>query len=245
MADFYASTADIYAAVSVPGLPGQLSALRSVVTSPFDGPVVEVAAGVGSALTTLVELTSDAVYAVEPSAHMRIGLMTTVAADPTLRERVTVLPGTLGQCDDQLPDEVGGIVVLSALGHFEPTELEDLWQFAARRLVPDGQLVVGLQPPLAPFEIPWTDFGESRIGNRIYRTAGTASILAEDLAEWTMRWTTHDVDGVELERREASTQWAIVGPDQVTRAATRVGLEPAERNLDWSMYSFRKPKRSP
>jgi hypothetical protein len=35
---------------------------------------------------------------------------------------------------------------------------------AARRLVPDGQLLLGLQPPFEPVEIPQADSGESRIG---------------------------------------------------------------------------------
>lgn len=242
MTDFYATNADIYAAVSLNSLPGQLAALRSVVSEPFHGAVVEVAAGVGTALKTLAGMTSDALYAVEPSTYMRVGLMTTVAGDEALRKRVTILPGTLRQVGERLPERLGGIVVLNALGHLEPAELEDFWQFAARRLVPGGQLVLGLQPPFEPVEIPWTNFGEARIGDRTYRTAGTASVTSDDRAIWTMRWTIHDPDGVELERREASTEWAVVGPAQVTEAATAVGLEAYRQNTDWSMLTFRKPR---
>lgn len=242
MTDYYATNADIYAAINLPSLPGQLAALRSVVTEPFPGPVVDVAAGLGAALKTLADMTSDALYAVEPSAYMRVGLMTTVAGDEVLRERVTILPGTLRQIGDRLPERLGGLVVLSALGHFEPPELEALWRFAARRLVPGGQLVLGLQPPLEPAEIPWTDFGESRIGTLTYRTAGAASIISDDRACWTMRWTIHDAAGVELERREASTWWAIVGPRQVTEAANAVGLEASGQSPDGSMLSFRQPR---
>lgn len=242
MADFYATNADIYAAVGLPSLPGQLAALRSVVDGPFDGVVVEVAAGVGTALTTLAGMTDDALYAVEPSTYMRVGLMTTVAGDEALRERVTILPGTLRQVGGRLPERLGGIVVLNALGHFEPAELEEFWQFSARHLVPGGQLVLGLQPPFEPVEIPWTDFGESRIGELTYRTAGTASVTSDDLARWTMRWTIHDADGVELERRQESTQWAVVGPQQVTDAATAAGLEASGQNLDWSLFSFRQAR---
>lgn len=240
MTDFYATNADIYAAVSLPSLPGQLAALRSVAHEPFDGVVVEVAAGVGTALKTLAGMTEHAVYAVEPSAHMRVGLMTTVAGDEALRDRVTILPGTLGQVSDRLPERLGGIVVLNALGHFEEAELEAFWQFAARRLVPGGQLLLGLQPPFEPVEMPWTDFGESRIGELTYRTAGTASVTTDDLARWTLRWTIHDADGVELERREESTQWAVVGPQQVTEAATAVGLEPSGQDLDCGLLGFRQ-----
>jgi hypothetical protein len=241
MTDFYATNADIYAAVSLPGLPGRLAALRSVVNEPFDGAVVELAAGVGTALCTLADLTSDVLYAVEPSTYMRVGLMTTVTGDEALRKRVTILPGTLRQVRDRLPERLGGIVVLDALGHFEPAEIEELWVSAARRLVPGGQLVLGLQPPFEPVEIPWTDFGESRVGTLTYRTRGRASVTSDD-ATWTMRWTVHDADGVEVERREASTQWAIVGPRKVTDAAIAAGLEAAGRNLDGSMLSFRKPR---
>ncbi|MEM9492341.1 MAG: class I SAM-dependent methyltransferase [Myxococcota bacterium] len=242
MTDFYANNADIYAAVSLPSLPGQLAALRSIVSEPFPGAVVEVAAGLGTALTTLADMTSDAIYAVEPSTYMRVGLMTTVAGDEALRKRVTIVPGTLRQVGDRLPEQLGGIVVLSALGHFEPAELAQFWQFAAQRLVPGGQLVLRLQPPFEPVEIPWTDFGESRIGTLTYRTAGTASVTSEDLAKWTVRWTIHDADGVELERREASTQWAVVGPGQVTKAATAVGLEASGHDVDWHMLCFRQPR---
>jgi hypothetical protein len=242
MTDFYATNADIYAAISLPGLPGQLAALRSVVSEPFDGAVVEVAAGVGTALSTLADMTSGALYAVEPSTCMRVGLMTTVAGDESLRKRVTIVPGTLRQVADRLPERLGGIVVLSALGHFEADELDAFWQFAARRLLPGGQLVLGLQPPFEPVEIPWTDFGETRIGNLSYRTSGTASVTSDDLATWKMRWTVHDAAGVELERREASTQWAVVGPERVKKAALAVGLEASGEDLDASMFSFRQPR---
>jgi hypothetical protein len=90
--------------------------------------------------------------------------MTTVAGDEALRDRVAILPGTLRHVSDRLPERLGGIVVLNALGHFEAAELEAFWQFAARRLVPDGQLLLGLQPPFEPVEIPRADSGESRIG---------------------------------------------------------------------------------
>ena len=241
MTDFYATNADIYAAVSLPGLPGQLAALRSVVNAPFNGAVVEVAAGIGAALTTLADMTSDALFAVEPSTYMRVGLMTTVAGDAALRRRVTILPGTLRQMGDRLPDRLGGIVVLNALGHFEAAELGEFWRFAAQRLVPGGQLVVGLQPPFEPVEIPWTDFGESRIGSLTYRTSGTASITSDQVANWTMRWTIHDDNGEELQTREASTQWAVVGPQQATEAATAVGLQATGQNLDGNILSFRQP----
>ncbi len=242
MTDYYATNADIYAAISLPSLPGQLAALRSVVNAPFDGAVVEVAAGIGTALTTLADMTSGALYAVEPSIYMRVGLMTTVAGNEALRKRVTILPGTLHQVGDQLPERLGGIVVLNALGHFDPAEFEGFWRFAGQRLAPGGQLVLGLQPPFEPVEIPWTDFGESRVGDRIYRTAGAASITSEDLAKWTLRWTIHDADGVELERREASTQWAVVGPALVSRAAAAAGLEASAQDLDRNMFSFQKPR---
>ena len=242
VSDLYSVNADIYAAVSLPTLDAQLDALRSVVSAPLPGPIVEVAAGVGTALATLAELTSDALYAVEPSVHMRVGLMTTVAGSESLRRRVTILPGTLGQMADRLPEQLGGIVVLNALGHFEPAELEALWGFAARRLVPGGQLVWGLQPPFGPVEIPWADFGECRIGELTYRTAGTASVTSDDMARWTMRWTILDADGVEVERREASTAWAVVGPQHVTEAARSVGLEPSAQREDATMLSFRKPR---
>ncbi|MEM7674518.1 MAG: class I SAM-dependent methyltransferase [Myxococcota bacterium] len=241
MTDFYATNADIYAAITRPSLPGQLAALRAVMTAPFNGPVVELAAGIGTALSTLAALTEQEIFAVEPSIYMRVGLMTTVVSDDALRARVTVLPGTLGDNRDRLPKQLGGIVVLNALGHFEPSALSALWTFAAQRLAPGGQLVVGLQPPFEPVEIPWSDFGESKVGRLTYRTAGTASVDDAGVARWTMRWTTHDTNGAELARREASTEWAVVGPKQVTEAATAVGLKPSGHDLETNMLSFQRP----
>ncbi|HVM00126.1 MAG TPA: hypothetical protein VM324_12615 [Egibacteraceae bacterium] len=72
-------------------------------------------------------------------------------------------------------------MVLNGLGHFEPAELEEFWQFAAQYLVPAA-------------------------------------------------------------RRQESAQWAVVGPRQVTEAATAVGLEASGQNLDWSMFSFRQAR---
>ena len=241
MTDFYEANADIYAAVSLSSLSGQLEALREVVQEPINGSLIEIGAGVGSALSTLASMTTDSLYAIEPSKYMRVGLMTTVANDETLRKRVTILPGTLEQVAEQLPASLGGIVTFNALGHFKATELEAFWRFAADRLTPGGQLVLGLQPPFEPIEIPWTDFGEAHIGNRTYRTAGTASITSDDIARWTVRWTIHDEAGAELERREASTQWTVVGPRHVTDAATAVGLTLAKKNSDGTVLCFQKP----
>lgn len=238
---FYETNADIYAAVSQPSLAGQLKAIREVVDEPIDGVLVEVGAGVGTALTTLADMSTDAMFAVEPSTSMRVGLMTTVAGNETLRRRVTILPGTLRQVADRLPDRLGGIVALNVLGHFESGELEAFWRLAAGRLVPGGQLVVGLQPPFEPVEIPWTDFGESRVGNLTYRTAGMASVTADDVATWTMRWTIHDESGVELERRQASTRWAVVGPRQVHDAAVEVGLAVSRQSSDGTVIGLRRP----
>jgi len=172
---------------------------------------------------------------------MRVGLMTTVVSDEMLRRRVTILPGTLREAADRLPDRLGGIVALNVLGHFEPGEVEAFWRFAAGRLMPGGQVVVGLQPPFEPVEIPWTEFGESRVGNFTYRTAGTASVTADDVAKWTMRWTIHDEDGVELERREASTRWAVVGPRHVRDAALAVGLKVSAQSSDGMVIGLRRP----
>lgn len=239
--DFYAANADLYAAISLPTLPGQLAALSSVVQVPLEGAVVEIGAGVGTALPVLATMTSDSLYAVEPSKYMRVGLMTKVAGDETLRKRVTVLSGTFDQAVHRLPLRLSGIVALNVLGHFEPTELKLFWQFASQRLDPGGQLVVGLQPPFEPVDIPWTDFGESRIGDLVYRMAGTASITSDMVARWTVRWTTLDTDGVELERREASTKWSVVGPRQVTDAAIAAGLELSRQSSDGTIISFRQP----
>lgn len=79
MTDYYAANADIYAAVLLPSLPEQLASLRAVVDAPFPGSVVEVGAGLGTALATLAAMTDDALFAVEPSTYMRVGLMTAVA----------------------------------------------------------------------------------------------------------------------------------------------------------------------
>lgn len=242
MTDFYAANADLYAAISLSGLSGQLAALRAVVDAPFDGAVVEVGAGLGTALTTLAAMTSGALYAVEPSKYMRIGLMTTVAGSEALRKRVTILPGALREIGCSLPDALAGIVALNVLGHFEPAELDAFWRFAARRLQPGGQLVVGLQPPFGPTEIPWTDFGETRIGERAYRTAGAASVTSDGVAQWTMRWTIHDARGEELERRQASTRWTVIAPENATDAARAAGLRASGQSADGTVLGFRKPR---
>lgn len=90
--DFYSSNAEWYPALVAAWQGHTASAIRNLVGPLVGGDAVDIASGVGSYLPVLHDLGAGRIFAVEPSGSMRAGLMTTIAADPGLMRRSTIVP---------------------------------------------------------------------------------------------------------------------------------------------------------
>ena len=250
-ADIYSVAADIYPTVAAPQTEAMGAALAELLAGPrpgplggapeaaADSPVLDLGSGTGGALPYLARLGSGPLYAVEPSAAMRAGLMATVCAVPGLAERTTVLGGALDDVEPLLPDRLGAVTALNMLGHLDEAAEDRFWGLVRERLVPGGAVVIALHVPLEPAPVPWTDFGTTAVGDLRYRTEGRADPEGGAMA-WTMRWTISTADGAVLETRTAHLSWRVLTPDHLRERAAGALCEPGPARDDLLLHSFRR-----
>lgn len=222
--DMYDANAEWYAALVAPWKEDTERTLREALGEFAGGDVIDLGSGIGSSLPVLCELGAERLFAVEPSAAMRVGLMTTIAADADLLARTTIIAGGVPDAFDQLPDTWQAATMLNAIGHLGEDARAALWSALAERLVPDGRFVLSLQPPATVAEIPWTDFGTFAVGTRQLATRGRATVLSETHVEWEMEWSLLDADGAVLETRSARHPWRVLTPDELTAEAEAYGF---------------------
>ncbi|MBF0697400.1 class I SAM-dependent methyltransferase [Actinomyces bowdenii] len=250
--DFYTSNADIYGALARAFTPSINAALGEILAAARAGdePALDLGAGIGTALPALAT-GRRRLYAVEPSAAMRAGLMAAIAANDELAERTTVLAGTLDQVARLLPRRLGAITALNVIGHLDDEALAGFWELVGERLMPGAPVIIALQGPLDGAALPWTDFGTTRIGDLAYRTEGRAEAAQDGVVTWTMRWTItaaahpdEDSDdgagggGEVLQTREATTSWRIRTPEELAAQAATAGCRPGPARPDLLLYSY-------
>jgi len=232
MTDFYEANAEWYAALIASWREGTDAVLRDMVGSLGGGDVVDIASGVGTALPVLRSLGAGRLFAVEPSRSMRAGLMTTIASDPELMRRTTVVAGGVLEALDELPQRWSAAVLLNAVGHLSDSDRRQLWVALGERLEPGARFVLSLQPPQQVTVVPWTDFGSVRIGERELRSRGRAEPVDDTHVLWTMEWSLLDATGALLETRTAEHAWRVLTADVLTEEAASVGLHAVHTEHD-------------
>jgi SAM-dependent methyltransferase len=212
--------------------PAVAEALRGLPTG--DAPLLDVGAGSGLGVACAVaELPGAEVLAVEPSPLLRAVLLARAAADPALRDRVTVLAADL--LTARLPERVSGVLALNVIGHFAPDDRERVWADLAKRLAPGGRIVVNLAPPFTPTDVPKAPMGEARIGRNRYAGHAEARADGPDRITWHMTYEVRGEDGA-APPVEVAYPWWTLTPDALRDEAAAHGLEarptgPAEAGL--------------
>lgn len=225
--DHYTENAEWYAALVAGMREGTNAAVGSLIGSVEGGTVVDIASGTGICLPLLHRLGAGRLCAVEPSASMRVGLMTTIAADPDLMVRTTIIPAPVPDALDLLPERWDAAVLLNAIGHLDDQGRARLWEALRDRLVPGGRFVVSLQPPADVTTVPWTDFGEIPVGEHRIRTRGGAEPSDDTHVVWTMEWTLLDAAGEVLTQRTATHPWRVLTRTELDAEAASWGFSPA------------------
>ncbi|GAB08646.1 hypothetical protein GOARA_013_00900 [Gordonia araii NBRC 100433] len=238
MDDFYEANAEWYGALTAAWQEPTNAAVRSLVGWIDGGTAVDIGSGVGYCLPVLRELGAERLYAVEPSRAMRTGLVATVARDPDLLARTTVVGAAVPEALDRLPGEWNAVVMLNAIGHLTDDGRTRLWTALDERLAPRGRFVVALQPPESATTIPWTDFGTVAIGDDRIRTRGRAEPLDRHRVEWTMEWTLQDRDGREREQRTAVHVWRALSVTDLADEAEAHGMARLETAGDGMFVGF-------
>jgi trans-aconitate methyltransferase len=183
------------------------------------GPLVDVGAGTGLGTRELVDACPTAtVLAVEPSPVLRAVLLSRVASDPRLRERVTVMAAdALGA---ELPDRLGAVVAVNMIGHLTPDDRRTFWRRVGERLAAGAPLVVNLQPPAESATIPYTTFGAVQVGRYTYEGGGGAEPAGPDTVTWRMRYRILDADGAAVRESTVDYRWHVLSaPDLLDELA--------------------------
>lgn len=188
--DAYAATATAYELFNEPFRAAQLESLDVLLPRlvPAAGPLLDIGCGPGQNSIWLLDRVPDArVLAIEPSAAMRALAMQRFAARPD-RERVTLWPSDLASAP--LPERIGGAVMLGVIGHLDPSARRELFATLSPRLSAGGTVLLDLQLPERPVDVPVGEFARGRVGDLTYVGVMSASPVGGDAMEWTMRYQT-------------------------------------------------------
>ena len=231
--DAYAQSAEMYDILSEQHWKSRRSSIVAALQTfgPEVRTVLDIGAGTGMALNILTEVFPHAhVHAIEPSASMRIGLMTRILANPRLRQQVTVHPSDITHA--RIPSGIDIALVCGCVGFFDVPERRALWPRLAEALAPGGAVLVDVMPMSEPQEVPEFRAASAEVGLHRHDIWLRGERVAD--APEIMRWHTR------FEQREGETlirqfaierDWRTFSLDSLLDEAAEAGFR-AERLAD-------------
>lgn len=173
-----------------------------------DDVVVDLGAGTGVGTATLARCSAARIVAVEPSLTMRTALLTRIAADPRLAERVSVLAGSAPAVLDELPEVVAGFVCAHVLGHMTSPDRVATFERLARSMRPDAVGLLVMSPDAGPEDVAERTVGTHRYverhepGTDPHRGVTTYQVLdgTRLVREITCTWTWDPPSAADLAR---------------------------------------------
>ncbi|TDC38632.1 class I SAM-dependent methyltransferase [Micromonospora sp. KC213] len=232
MSDEYAISGEYLHLLSEPAW----QALRTPVTKALGGAVgeatlLDVGAGTGLGTEVLAAAVPDTdVVAVEPSPVLRAVLLSRMAAQPDLRQRVTVVAADALGAD--LPARLGAVLAMNMIGHLDPDGRRTFLRRIAERLAPGAPLVLNLQPPAEPTPVPFSVFGTVPVGRHTYEGGGSAEPSGPDTVTWRMRYRVLDADGTVLHEDHADYRWHVTPAEVLLADLAEAGLTGEVGPLD-------------
>lgn len=187
--DPYSATASAYDLFSAPYQAAQFAALAQVLPRlrADAGPILDIGAGSGAiSARVLGELPAAQVVALEPSTAMRALLLGRIAGHPEWFPRITVRPESF--FDAELPDTVGGAIMLGVIGHFDTGERLALLAELARRMPSGAAVLVDLQHPQRPERVEPYEFTAAMVGDIEYRGIAEAVPVDDETMRWRMTY---------------------------------------------------------
>ena len=231
--DAYAQSAEMYDILSEQHWTSRRHSIVAAL-QPF-GPevktVLDIGAGTGMALNLLTEVFPDAhVHAIEPSASMRIGLMTRILADTRLRRQVTVHPSDIAGAI--LPSDIDIALVCGCVGFFDVPARQALWPRLAAALRPGGAALVDVMPISEPQEVPAFRAASAAVGQHRHDIWLSGEPVADrpDIMRWHTRFEQRDGETL-IRHFSIERDWHTFSLDSLLEEAAGAGF-CAERLAD-------------
>ncbi|KWR75497.1 class I SAM-dependent methyltransferase [Pseudomonas citronellolis] len=206
------------------------------------GLILDVGAGTGPCVQVIADALPQArILAVEPSAAMRAALLGRLMRSADLRQRVTVLAGTLEEVT--LPLRLSAAVICGTLGYLDAPQRQHLWQQLSERLDERGIVIVDVMMLKAPQAVPRMQVACAEIGEHLYQVSLQGEPAGGDLMHWTLDYQVLAGDNV-VRHFSAEHDWHTFGLEQVAEEAGVAGfaLEPLGDALIPAAVLRRRPR---
>lgn len=201
-----------------------LNALRTAF--PDAKRVLDIGSGTGMALKTITEAFPQAnIHAIEPSATMRVGLMTRVLANAKLRGQVTVHPTDVNQAT--LPENIDVALACGCVGFLDKTGWRELCFRLAAALSPAGVVLVDVMPLDKSRQIPESQVASTTVGEHCHNIwlSGQPVEGKPELIRWHMRFRQVDGDGRQIRDFSIERDWRVCGLQKVLEEAAEAGFK--------------------
>ncbi|AJK49667.1 hypothetical protein BGL_2c16000 [Burkholderia plantarii] len=223
-ADPYVQSAELYDLLSETHWQARRASLAATLEQVRDAEVVlDIGTGTGPYLPMLAAALPVArIHAVEPSASMRVGLMTRIVADAELRRRVSVQP--VGFDDARLPARIDFAMVCGCLGFMDEAARARLWRRLAASLAPDARVLADLMPLDRPQVVDEMRAVSTEVGAHRYDVWLSGAPAGDDRVRWTTRY--EQWDGEHLVRRfTVERDWHAFALTRLIDEAAVAGLQ--------------------
>lgn len=225
--DHYVQSAEMYELLSEPHWMARRDSVRAALRSleQVRGNVLDIGAGTGSCVQLIADtLPHASIFAVEPSASMRIGLMTRILLVPDLRRRVTVCAEPFQRA--HLPERLDAVVACGCIGYFDREERAELWRRLAARLKPLGGVFTDVMALDRPQMFPETRIASAEVGAYRYDAWLKGYPGDGDLMRWQMRFDVR-IGEETIRQFSIEREWHAFGIDQLIAEAAAAGFQGA------------------
>ena len=223
-ADHYVQSAAVYDILSGPHWSARQASVRSAFQPVGDlaGVVLDVGAGSGTALRLIADtIPNCSILALEPSASMRIGLMTKVLLDDELRRRVTIEEQSIQNAS--LPDRLSAVLICGCIGYLDGNERGAMWKSLASRLDSRGLILADVMMLDRPHAVPETKVASVEVGRRTYEMWVSGEPGGSDLMLWNMGCRILEGDEV-IRSFNVVREWHTFGIRELLEEASAAGL---------------------
>ncbi|HGN0250542.1 TPA: methyltransferase domain-containing protein [Proteus mirabilis] len=183
---------------------------------------LNIGAGTGQELAILAQTFPNIhILAIEPSASMRIGLMTRLMMLPKIQHQVTVIADTFQNAI--LPKSFSAAIICGCIGYFDQNDRRLLWNKLANGLEEKGAILVDTMPFNTPCNISKIQLNSKKIGRHIYEIYLSGKPINEETIRWNMNFKIIEDDKV-IRSFNIERDWYTFGIEQVIKEASREGL---------------------